>query len=228
MVDPQPPQREGERMQRRRVRPLGIVNEHHDRAVLLQHAKQLHQARASGERIRLLPATDTGGGERLWKRQIDFGEQLVDNPERQGRLLLGAAAPQRPNPGSCSEELVDQRGLADSGRPFDQHQPREGRPGRRPRRPIAGQAPLHGRRTRPEDSLWRRGVRGHARGSSWFAPVGDRAQDVVPLGAGLDRAPEWVVMHMPSVEPTVEAVATGLKDYRGSWAPGHGAHHSRE
>jgi hypothetical protein len=127
-VDPQPPQREGERVQRRRVRPLGVVDHHDNRAVLLQHPKQVQQARADGERISLLPATASRRGKRLGKRQVHLGEQLVDDPERQGCLLLGAAALQRPNPGIL-EEPVDQRGLADPGRPLDQDQPGKASPG---------------------------------------------------------------------------------------------------
>ena len=84
-VGDEPPHDEQQRAQRRHVGPVGVVDEEHDRVLVLQRAEQLEDPRARAEVIR--PSGGGGGSP-------GAAQQLVDDAERQVALRLVAARAQ--------------------------------------------------------------------------------------------------------------------------------------
>ena len=112
-VGDEPPYHEQQRPQRRHVGPVRVVEEQHDRVLVLQRAEQLEDPRSRAEMI----------GFARW-RLAGAAQELVDDAERQVALREVAARAQDGDVGHRGEELLDERRLPDARRTLDEHQPR--------------------------------------------------------------------------------------------------------
>ena len=112
-VGDEPPDDEQQRAQRRHVGPVRVVEEQHDRVLVLQAAEQLEDPRARRQVIRL-PR----------RRLAGAAQELVDDAEGQLALRQVAARAQHGHVARVGEEVLDERRLADAGGPFDEHEPR--------------------------------------------------------------------------------------------------------
>ena len=115
-VRDEPAEHEQQRAQRRHVRPVGVVDEEHDRVLVLQGPEQLEDARAGPDVVRALRRQARAALSRA-------AQELVDHAEAQVALRLLAARAQHGDVADVGEEPLRQRGLPDAGRPFDEHQP---------------------------------------------------------------------------------------------------------
>ena len=144
-VGDQPPDHEQQRPQRHRVGPVGVVDHHRDRVLVVERAEQLEQLRAR----RHVVAVERGA-------LAGAPEELLEDAERQVALGLVAAGAQHREIVDRREEALDQRGLADARDALDEHDARA--PGadvsssfssapssrRRPTKTASGAAPTCG------------------------------------------------------------------------------------
>ncbi len=136
----QPVGQVGERVQRRFVGPVRVVDEHRDRTLAREVGRQPVERVAGRERV--LGRGDGGalerdaeqrGGEpgRAGEQRVGLAapalqglvEELAHDPEREVLLELGAARSEdrEPGLGRGVPRRLHQRRLADAGRPVDQH-----------------------------------------------------------------------------------------------------------
>ena len=112
-VGDEPPHHEQQRPQRRHIRPVRVVEEQHDRVLVLQRAEQLEDPRSRAEMIGLAR-----------RRLARAAQELVDDAERQVALGEVAARAQDGDVGDRAEELLDERRLPDARGTLDEHEPR--------------------------------------------------------------------------------------------------------
>lgn len=99
---------------------MGVVDGHHDGAIVLQDPQQLHQGSAHGEGIEARPCLRPQRGKRVGEGRGQAGQELAYHAIGQGRLGLVAARPQDTHVIPAAEESPEQGALPHASRPMDQ------------------------------------------------------------------------------------------------------------
>ena len=129
-VHAKPPDRERERLQRRNVSPMSVIDHHHQsgRAGDLQFAETTEQSSSGCQGIELL-ATISARQTRVRhdRRRVQYrpcgADELREHPVGEDRFPFGATCLQHCKLICSSQEPAHERGFANAGRPLDKYQP---------------------------------------------------------------------------------------------------------
>ncbi len=116
LVGHEPARGEQQRLERRGVGPVGVVDDDDHRTARPQPAERGQQAQAGAHVV--------GGGLGAEDGVAGCAQDLVGDAVGQRRLGLLAAAAQHARRAGAAQEVVQQRGLADAGGPGQQHDAR--------------------------------------------------------------------------------------------------------
>ncbi len=216
-------EREDERLQRRSIGPLRVIDEEQHRPCGLHGAEQVEERRADPDRIPALALPAAEAGERGVLGRRSGTHQLLDDPEGQQLLRLLATRLPHLEPVCAVEEPSSQRGLADARLPGEEHDARAAGPNARglcEQRRELGLPP-------DERSLTRTVVDGvHSHGCTRVLPSAnscsvarERAELWFALGSAQRRSSGWRTTASRSKD-VVDAVATGVREQHGAAAVG--------
>ena len=130
-VHAKPPDRERERLQRRNVSPMSVIDHYHQggRAGDLQFAEKTEQSSSGCQGIEVLAAIRAGRtGVRQDRRRVQCrgpcgADELREHSVGEDRFPLGTTCLQHRKFICSSQEPAHERGFADAGRPLDKYQP---------------------------------------------------------------------------------------------------------